>query len=105
MNSSSNTASLMMFPSCVCSRAHPARRLVSGLQIPIHEVDLLQAAKALADVLRAQVAYPLDPFQLRVGGGKDLVQSVELAHDRLNHHLRKAWDSPEDAVAARRGGM
>src|SRR5215210_3254682 len=106
MNSSSNTASLMMFPSCGFSRAQSgARRLVSGLQITVHEVDLLHAAKALADVLRAHVAHPVHGSQLRVCGGEDLVQPVELAHDRLHHHLRQAWDSPEDAVAARRGGM
>src|SRR5918997_2625819 len=105
MNSSSNTASLMTFPpACFHGRI---RRAVwfSGLQIPIHEVDLLQAAKALADVLRAHVADALHGFQLRVGGGEDLVQPVELADDRVHHHLRKAWDSPEDPVPARRGGM
>src|SRR5687768_18588038 len=105
MNSSSNTASLMSFPSCMFTRRNPARRLVSGLQITVHEVDLLQAAKALADVLRTHVAHALHGFQLRVGGGEYLVQPLELADDRLDHHLRKAWDSPEDAVAARSSGM
>src|SRR5215211_2495348 len=78
---------------------------MSSLQIPIHEVDLLEASKALADVLRTHVADAIHGLQLRVGGGEDLVQPVELADDRLNHHLRQAWDSPEDAVAARRCGM
>jgi hypothetical protein len=31
----------------------------SGLQIAIHEVDLLQSAKALADVLRPHISHSL----------------------------------------------
>jgi hypothetical protein len=37
---------------------------VSGLQIAVHEVDLLQTAKALADVLRPLVPHSLDGFEL-----------------------------------------
>src|SRR3954451_687648 len=106
MNSSSNTASLMTIPPALCVNGTPRHAVSwSGLQVTVHEVDLLQAAKALADVLRAHIPDALDRLQLRVGRGEDLVQPVELADDRLNHHLRKARDAPEDAVAARRGGM
>ena len=51
------------------------------LQVTVHEVDLLQAAKALADVLRPDLPHAVDRLQLGVGGGKDLVQPAELAHD------------------------
>src|SRR4051812_43191352 len=71
----------------------------SGLQVAIDEVDLLQPAKALADVLRADLAHALDGFQLRVGGGEDLVQSAELADDVLHHELGQPWDAAEDAIA------
>ena len=36
----------------------------SGLQIAIHEIDFLQPAKALADVLRPQIADAVDGFEL-----------------------------------------
>ena len=75
------------------------------MQIPVHEVDLLQAAKALADVLRAHVPDAVHGFELRVRRGEDLVQSRELVHDLLDHQLRQAWDAPEDAVALWRYGM
>jgi hypothetical protein len=39
---------------------------LSGLQIPVHEVDLLQPAQALANVLGTHVADPLDGLQLTV---------------------------------------
>src|SRR5215210_4284447 len=103
----------LLFQHCVadvvpllrCQAAQSSAPSFSGLQITVHEVDLLQAAKALADVLRTHVAHALHGFQLRVGDGEYLVQPAELADNRLHHHLRQAWDSPEDAVAARRGGM
>src|SRR3954453_24076316 len=78
---------------------------VSGLQIAIDEVDLLQTAKALTDVLRTHVSDPLDSLQLGVGGGQYLVQPRELAHYRLDHELRQARDAPKDPVAARRHGV
>src|SRR3712207_4082373 len=68
----------------------------SGLQVTVHEVDLLQPAKALADVLRADLSHALDRLELRVGGGEDLVQPAELADDVLDHQLRQARDAPED---------
>src|SRR3954447_20257411 len=80
-------------------------RGVSGLQIAVHEVDLLQPAKALADVLRADLANALDRFQLVVGGGEDLVQPAELAHDVLHDELRQPRDAPENAMPARGDGI
>src|SRR3954453_6884100 len=77
----------------------------SCLQVPVHKVDLLQAAKALPDIPRAHVAYPLHSFQLCVGCGKNLVQPAPLADDRLDHELRESGDAPQDPVAARRHGM
>src|SRR3954462_15596592 len=77
----------------------------SGLQIPIHEVDLLETAKALADVLRPDLADALDRLQLRVGGGEDLIQPAELADDVLHHELRQPWDAPQDPVAGGRDGI
>src|SRR5215207_3557105 len=76
---------------------HPA---VLGLQVAVHEVDLLQPAKALADVLRTDLPHAVDRLQLWIGGGEDLVQPAELAHDVLHHQLREPGDAAEDAVAA-----
>jgi hypothetical protein len=42
----------------------------SGLQVAVHEVDLLQTAKALADVLRTYLPYSLNRFELGVRGGQ-----------------------------------
>src|ERR1039457_4103495 len=53
----------------------------SCLQVAVHEIDLLQPAPALADVLRPDLPHALDPLQLDVGGGQQLVQAPELAHD------------------------
>src|SRR4051812_46251130 len=80
-------------------------RSVLGLQVAIDEVDLLQTAKALADVLRTHVSDPLDSLKLGIGGGQDLVQPAELAHNRLDHQLRQARNAPKDPVAAWRHGV
>src|ERR671915_148866 len=74
---------------------------VSCLQVAVNEVDLLQPAKALADVLRADLPHALDRLQLGVGRGEDLVEPAELADDVLHHQARQARDAPEDPVAAR----
>src|SRR5918999_3726751 len=103
-SSDSNTASLMVFPPTLCG-ARGAPLTHSGLQVPIHEVDLLEAAKSLADVLRAHVADPVHGFELWIGCGENLVQPLELPHDRLNHELGQTRDASQDAVAARRGGV
>jgi hypothetical protein len=62
--------------------------LASCLQVAVHEVDLLQPAKALADVLRPDLSDAVHRLELRVGRGKDLVQPAELADDVLHHELR-----------------
>ena len=51
---------------------------MSGLQIAVHEVDLLETAKALADVLRTDLANALHRLQLWVGRSEDLVQSAKV---------------------------
>jgi hypothetical protein len=61
--------------------------LASCLQVTVHEVDLLQPAKALADVLRPDLTDAVDGLELRVRRGKDLVQPAELADDVLHHEL------------------
>src|SRR4051812_34461146 len=76
----------------------------SCLQVAVHEVDLLQPAKALADVLRADLPDALDRFQLRIGGGEDLVQPAKFANDVLHHQLGKPGDAAEDAESAGRDG-
>ena len=76
--------------------------LDSSLQVAIHEVELLQPAQALADVLRADLAHALDRLELGVGGGEQLVEAAELADDLRDDQLRQPRDAPEDAVAARR---
>ena len=49
----------------------------SGLQVTVDEVDLLQTAQALTDVLRTDLTHALDRLQLGVGGGQHLVQSAQ----------------------------
>src|SRR5919205_3925677 len=68
----------------------------SCLQVAIDEVDLLQPAKALSDVLRADLPHALDRLQLGVGRGEDLVQPAELSDDVLHHQTWQARDAPED---------
>jgi hypothetical protein len=77
----------------------------SSLQVAVHEVDLLQAAQALADVLGADLSDALDRLELRVGRGEDAVQTAELADDLSDDELRQPRDAAEDAVAARRDGI
>ena len=76
-----------------------------GLQIAVHEVDLLQAAKALADVLRPDLADSVDGLQLAVSGGEELVEAPELPHDLVHEQLRQTRDAPEDPVAPRGDGI
>src|SRR5436190_2693157 len=77
----------------------------SRLQIAVHEVDLLQTAKALADVLRSHISHSLDGFELCVGSRQDFVQAAEVADNGLDNKLWQSWNAPEDAVAARRHRM
>src|SRR5436190_14533019 len=76
--------------------------LLLGLQVAIHEVDLLQPAKALADVLRTDLSHALDGLELRVRRGEDLVEPAELADDVLDDETGKSGDAAEDAEAPRR---
>src|SRR5947209_15347504 len=50
----------------------------SRLQVPVHQVDFLLAAKPLADVLRPDLADSVDGLQLAVGGGQQLLEPSEL---------------------------
>src|SRR6478752_5350458 len=65
----------------------------SSLQVPVHEVDLLQPAQALADVLRPDLADSLDRLQVGVGRGEQLIESAELADDLRHDHLGQARDA------------
>src|SRR3954451_11249242 len=76
-----------------------------GLQVSVHEVDLLETAKALADVLRPDLADALDLLELGVGGRKHLVQPPEFPNDLLDDQPGQARDAPQDPVAPRRDGI
>src|SRR5919206_4808131 len=80
------------------------RTVRSRLQVAVHQVDLLEAAKALADVLRPDLADALDRLQLGVGGGEDLVEPAEVADDVADDELRQPRDAAQYAVAPRRDG-
>src|SRR5881394_1010751 len=60
------------------SRTNYVWRDRSRLQVPVHQVDLLLAAKTLADVLRPDPADSVDGLQLAVCGGQQLLQPSEL---------------------------
>src|SRR4051794_40228596 len=79
--------------------------IVLGLQVAVHEVDLLKPAKSLADVLRPDLSDPLDCLELRVRRGEHLVEPAEVAHDVRDHDARQAGDPPEDAIAPRGDGI
>src|SRR3954467_447121 len=74
----------------------------SGLQVAVHEVDLLQSAKALANVLRTNLSHSIDTLELGIRRGQQLVEAAELAHDVRHDDPRQARDLPEDPVAAGR---
>src|ERR687897_3632036 len=95
-----------MVSSFIGVRPDAGRPTVSGsrLQVAVDEIDLLQPAKALADVLRADLPHALDRLQLGVGRGEDLVEPAELADDVLDHEARQAREPAEDAIAAGREG-
>src|ERR1700761_3745919 len=80
-------------------------RPLSSLQVPVHEVELLQPAQALADVLRPDLAHALDPLQLGVARGEQLVEAAELGDDLRYDELRESRDAPQHAVAARGDGV
>src|SRR4051794_12952053 len=69
---------------------------VLRLQVPIHEIDLLQAAQALADLLRSHLADALDSFEVGVGGCEQVIHATELGDDVLHDDLGEARDAPQD---------
>src|SRR4051812_24602889 len=74
----------------------------SSLQVPIDEIDLLQPAKALSDVLRANLSDALDGLELCVRRGEQLVEAPELLDDLGDDELREPGHAPQDPEAARR---
>src|ERR1700728_319360 len=70
----------------------------SSLQVAVHEVDLLQPAQALADVLRPDLPHALDRLELGVGRSQQLVQATELTHDPRDRQPRQPRNPPEDAI-------
>src|SRR5687768_3541843 len=72
----------------------------SRLQVPVHEIDLLQPAKALADVLRTDLPHAVDRLELGIGRGEHLVEPAEIGNDLCHDELRQPRDAPEDAKAA-----
>src|ERR1700722_14072872 len=72
------------------------------LQVPIHEIDLLLATKALTYVLSPDLADPIDGLQLAICGGEQLLESPELGHDPLDDELGQPWYAPENAESTRR---
>src|SRR3954447_15204925 len=94
----------MMSSSFGSSACRTTKRLSLRLQVPVHEVDLLQPAKSLADVLRTDLPHPLDGLELAVRGGEHLVEAPELSDDLLHHQLRQARNAPQDAIPAGRDG-
>src|SRR3954471_11590541 len=95
----------MMSSSFGSSACRTTKRLSLGLQVTVHEIDLLKPAKALADVLRTNLAHALDGLELRVRGGEDLVEPAELAHDVLHDEAWQARNATEDAEAAGGDGI
>src|SRR5215213_8212846 len=95
----------MMSSSFGSSACRTTKRLSLGLQVTVHEIDLLQPAKALADVLRTDLPHTLDGLELRVRRGEDLVEPTELAHDVLHDEAWQARDAAQNAEAAGRDGI
>ena len=79
--------------------------MLLGLQVSINEIDLLLSAKALADVLRPDLADSVDGLQLAVCGGEQLLESPELVDDPLHYELGQPWYAPEDPDATRGDGV
>src|SRR5258705_3582660 len=73
-----------------------------SLQIAVHEIDLLQPAQALADVLGADLPHAVDGLELGIRGREHLVEPAALLDDLLNDQLGEPRNAAEDPVAARR---
>src|SRR3954469_17859815 len=79
----------------------PAAGLVSlRLQVAVNEVDLLQSAQVLADLLGPALPHALDRLPLGVRRGQHLVEPAERLHDVGHDEPRQARDAPEYAEAA-----
>src|SRR6188472_4754351 len=76
--------------------------LALSLEIAVDEVDLLQPAQALTDVLGADLPHAFDGLELGVRGSEHLVEPAELLDDLLYDKLGQPRDAAEDPVAARR---
>src|SRR3954447_21806129 len=98
-SSSSSVSSLISVMVRSSLVRQPGVASVLCLQVAVHEIDLLESAKALADVLRPDLADTLDRLQFGVGRGEHLVQSAEVAHDVRHDDARETRDASEDAVA------
>src|SRR4051812_21730932 len=70
------------------------------MQEPINEVDLLQAAESLTDLLRPGGIHAVDLFKVDVVGRHKSFEPVERAHQVRDGQLRKAGDATKRAVAA-----
>src|ERR1700681_4509852 len=66
----------------------------SSLQVAVHEIQLLQPAQALANVLRPDLPHALDRLELRVAGGRQLVEPLKLVDDLGDHQFGQPWDAP-----------
>src|SRR6266498_2613217 len=73
-----------------------------GLQVAVHEIDLLKPPQALANLLRADLADALDALELTAGRGEHHVEGTELPDHVVDDGLGQAGDPAENPVAARR---
>src|SRR5579875_3165078 len=109
--SCSSISSVMVSSSVVPGGQRPGRIGCTAtgrclrLQVPVDQVDLLLAAKALPDVLRPDLADTVDGLQLAVCGGEHLLEAPECVDDPLHDQLGQARDAAQDAESARRHGV
>src|ERR1700727_350221 len=79
--------------------------IASRLQVAINEVDLLLSAKALADVLRPDLADTVDGLQLAIRCGEQFLEASELRHDPLHDQSRQPGYPSQNSEPARRNGV
>ena len=63
----------VIVPSLIVAQAR-----VFTFVVAVHEVDLLEASQPLADLLGPYLTDAIDPLELAVCGGEDLVEAAEL---------------------------
>src|ERR1044071_726174 len=73
----------------------------SAVQVTVGQVDLLEPAQALADVLGPCGADTVDGGEFVVGGPQDLLQPAQLVDDLLDDKLGNAGHPAQRPVAAR----